>query len=352
MRTKRLGRASGRQHHHHGQPHGRTGRDPHQRRRCRGEGLVVVPSGRLVPRPRLRRDLRSLLGHHRAGWRSGHPPLPRLPDRTARRVVELPRGGVPADPRRPPHAEPVRGLALRDHPSHVHPRERPQAVHGGLPPRRTSHGDARVDRGRAVDLLPRGEGHRGRDRPDEADRAPHRQDADARCRRLPPQRRDAVRLPRQQPRFRSELPVDDVEDRRAPLRRQPRPGPSTRRPVHPPRRPRAELLDHRHAHGRILTRGSLRRDRGGIRGAVRPTPRRRERGRHPDAAHDRLDRPGRALRRGGQARRDPPAGLRPPRVQELRPARPDHQAHRGRRVRGDRQEPAARHRARSSRTSH
>ena len=41
----------------------------------------------------------------------------------------------------------------------------------------------------------------------------------------------------------------------------------------------------------------------------------------------------------------PPDGLRPPRLQELRPAGDDHQEDRVRRVRGHRQEPAARHRA-------
>ena len=103
--------------------------------------------------------------------------------------LELPRGRLPADPRRPAHAGPVRGLALRDHPPHVHPRERAQALHGGLPPRRPPHGHARVHRRRAVDLLPRGQGHRGPRRPDEADRPPDRQDADAGRRRLPPLRR-------------------------------------------------------------------------------------------------------------------------------------------------------------------
>ena len=44
-------------------------------------------------------------------------------------------------------------------------------------------------------------------------------------------------------------------------------------------------------------------------------------------------------------------GLRPPRLQELRPAGDDHQADRRRGVRGHRQEPAARHRARSSKRS-
>ena len=48
-----------------------------------------------------------------------------------------------------------------------------------------------------------------------------------------------------------------------------------------------------------------------------------------------------------KARRRPADGLRPPRLQVVRPAREDHQADRRRSVRGDGQEPAARHRARA-----
>ena len=53
------------------------------------------------------------------------------------------------------------------------------------------------------------------------------------------------------------------------------------------------------------------------------------------------------LHQGGQGRRRPPDGLRPPGLQVLRPAGADHQADRRRGVRGHRQEPAARHRARA-----
>ncbi len=49
----------------------------------------------------------------------------------------------------------------------------------------------------------------------------------------------------------------------------------------------------------------------------------------------------------GQGGRGAPDGLRPPRLQELRPAREDHQADRRRGLRGDGQEPADRHRARA-----
>ena len=61
----------------------------------------------------------------------------------------------------------------------------------------------------------------------------------------------ALRLPRQLPRLHRQLPLHDVEGRRAPVRGRPGAGPGARRAVHPPRRPRAELLDHRHAGGRL-----------------------------------------------------------------------------------------------------
>ena len=81
-------------------------------------------------------------------------------------------------------------------------------------------------------------------------------------------------------------------------------------------------------------------------GALRPAARRRQRGGRAHARRDRLA--SRTCRRSStrsRAARGPADGLRPPRVQELRPAGHDHQADRVRRVRGDRQEPAARHRA-------
>ena len=64
-------------------------------------------------------------------------------------------------------------------------------------------------------------------------------------------------------------------------------GAGARHPVHPARRPRAELLDHRGALGRLLAGRSVL-GRGGRRGgALRPAARRRQRGRAADAAPDR-----------------------------------------------------------------
>ena len=184
----------------------------------------------------------------------------------------------------------VRRVGPRHHVPHVHPRERAQALPRGLPLRRPPHGHARLGRRRAVDLLPRRQGHRRPREPLQADRPAHRQDAHAR-RRLPPlQRRHAVRLPRQLARLHRQLPVDAVEGGRAPLRRQPGAGPGPRRAVHPARRPRAELRHHGHAHGRLGPRRPLQLRGRRRRRALRPPPRRRQRGRHRHAQPDRLDR--------------------------------------------------------------
>ena len=45
-----------------------------------------------------------------------------------------------------PDRRAVRGVEARHHLPHVHPRERAQALHGGLPPRRPPHGHPRLDR--------------------------------------------------------------------------------------------------------------------------------------------------------------------------------------------------------------
>ena len=101
----------------------------------------------------------------------------------------------------------------------------------------------------------------------------------------------------------------------------------------PARRPRAELLDERRARRRLLARrpvlGRLGRDRR----AVRAAPRRRQRGRAADARRDRRqeERPG--VHRAGEGGPRPADGLRPPRLQELRPAREADQADRRRGVR-------------------
>ena len=146
--------------------------------------------------------------------------------------------------------------------------------------------------------------------------------------------------------FAAELPLHALEGGRATLRGRSRPGPRPRRPVHPPCRPRAELLDDGHAGGRLVTFGSLLGHGRGRRRALRPPARWGQRGRHPDADRHRQHRKRPRLHRHGQGRdrRATAPGLRPPGLQELRPAGEDHQADRLRRVRGHGEEPAARHR--------
>ena len=74
----------------------------------------------------------------------------------------------------------------------------------------------------------------------------------------------------------------------------------------------------------------------GRRRALRPAARRRQRGGAADAAPDRNGREHPRLPRGRQGRQRAPDGLRPPRLQELRPARADHPQTPRRRLRGAR----------------
>ena len=236
---------------------------------------------------------------------AGHPALPRLPDRAAGRArrptSRSPTSCSTASCRR---RRSTTRWTPRDHVPHVHPREHAQAVHGGLPLRRPPDGDARVGRRRAVDLLPRRQGHPRRGQPPQADRPAHRQDADDRRLLLPLQRGHAVRVARQHEGLHRELPEDDVRavGARAVAGPGARPGP--RRAVHPPRRPRAELLDDGDAGRRLVARRPVHVDGGGRRRALRPAPRRRQRAGHPHAHRDRLDRQRRRLREereGGHA---------------------------------------------------
>ena len=90
---------------------------------------------------------------------------------------------------------------------------------------------------------------------------------------------------------------------------------------------------------------------GRRRRALRPAARRRQRGRAADAQAHRQQGEHPRLHRGREERQRAPDGLRPPGLQELRPARQDHQEGLRRRLRGHRDQPAARHRARSWRRS-
>ena len=194
------------------------------------DAVVEASARHLVLRPGLRVHRRMRELHHLPRRRRGHPPLPRLSHRAAGRAVDLPRGGLPAAQRRAAHRR--RSSTTWRHEitqPHLHPRERAQAVPRGLPLRRPPHGHAGLGGRRPLHLLPRRQGHLRRRVPQQADHPAHRQDAHPGRRRPPVQRGHALRLPRQLAALHLQLPLDDVEDRRAPLRRRPRswPGPST-----------------------------------------------------------------------------------------------------------------------------
>ena len=89
----------------------------------------------------------------------------------------------------------------------------------------------------------------------------------------------------------------------------------------------------------------------GVAGALRPAARRRQRAGAADARPHRLGREHPRLPRGREGGQGAADGLRPPRLQELRPARPDHQEAPRRGLRGHGQEPAARDRRPSSRSA-
>ena len=135
----------------------------------------------------------------------------------------------------------------------------------------------------------------------------------------------AVRLSGQRPALPRQLPLDDVQDDRAQVRAGSPARARARHPLHPPRRPRAELLDLGGPRGRLLAGRPVLGRRRRRRRALRPAARRRQRGRAADAAPDRDEGEHPRLHQGREGGRRAADGLRPPGLQELRPARQDHQ---------------------------
>ena len=258
----------------------------------------------------------------------------------------LPRGRLPADPRRAAEQAAARGVDAPDHDPHVRPREH-QELHAGLPLRRAPDGHAARLGRRALDVLSGREPDPRRRAPLPADHPADREDADAGGVRLPPQHGAAVRLSGQRAQLPRQLPLDAVPDDRAQVQAGPAAGARAGHPVHPARRPRAELLDQRRARGRLEPGGPVQRRRRRRRRALRPAARRRQRAGAADAAPDRDQGEHPRLHRRREGGQGAPDGLRPPGLQELRPARPHHQGRGRGRVRGHRHEPAARHRARA-----
>ena len=164
---------------------------PASRSRSRSSTAVSTPPswrelvpGALVLRPGVHDDGGVHVERdHRARRRRRHPALPRLPDRAAGRAVDLPRGRLPAAPRRaarPPSSSTPWTHDITYH-TFIHENVRKRFMEG-------FHYDAHpmgmlVSRHRrAVDLLPRRQGHPRPGQPRQADPPAHRQDADARGR--------------------------------------------------------------------------------------------------------------------------------------------------------------------------
>ncbi|CAA9399091.1 MAG: Citrate synthase (si), partial [uncultured Quadrisphaera sp.] len=262
------------------------------------------------------------VGDHLHRRRRGDPALPRLPDRAAGRVVQLPRGQPPADPRRAAHGRRAGGVHLADQPAHAAARG-PDAVLRRLPARRAPDARAVVGGLDAVDLLP-GRAEPPRRRAGGALDVPAAgQAADDRGVRLQEERRAAVPLPRQLPRPGRELPADDVRVPRRAVPGRPRDGQGPRPAAGAARRPRAELLDVDGADGGLLGGEPVRLDLGGHPRAVRSGARRGELGGAGDArGHPPRRRRRRLVHAQGQGQ-DPGRaadGLRAPGLQELRPA--------------------------------
>ena len=172
-----------------------------------------------------------------------------------------------------PTKDAARAVGARDHLPHVHPREHAQALHRGLPLRRPPHGHLHLRRRRPVDLLPRGQGHpRPRGPAKQVVRLVAKMPTLAAC-----AYRFFVGMPFVYPDNGLDFTGNFLNMMFAPLEHIPyeRPGdgPGARRAVHPPCRPRAELLDHRDARGRQLRRRPLhlRRRRRWPRSTARAT---------------------------------------------------------------------------------
>ena len=112
----------------------------------------------------------------------------------------------------------TRGCTTITHHTFVH--ENVKKFMRGLPLRRAPHGHARVDASpRSSTFYPGGQGHPRTPTTAAPDRPAHRQDADPRPPSPTGTHGHAVRLPGQRPVLRRELPLDDVQDDRAAVRR-------------------------------------------------------------------------------------------------------------------------------------
>ena len=261
----------------------------------------------------------------------GHPALPRHPDRAARREVDLRRDRVPAHLRQPAERDRARSSSPTLLTRHsLHPRGH-EALLRRLPGHRAPDGDPVGDGRVAVELLP------GRAR-----RREQREQVDITIARLLSKVRTIAAFaykksigqpfvyPKNSPQLLRELPQHDVLGPGRALRGRPGAREGAEPAPHPARRSRAELLDVDGAHGRQRARRtSSPRSRAGICALWGPL--------HGGANQEVLEMLEAIHADGGdveEVRRRwrrtrtadfTPDGLRPPRLQELRPAREDHQ---------------------------
>ena len=210
------------------------------------------------------------VGDHLPRRRRRHPALPRLPDRAARRALDVPRGRLPAAQRRAAEQGAARAVDATTSPT---TRSSTRTCASGsstasttTPTRWACSSSALAALGTfyhdAKDIY-------DEDEPRQADPAADRQDADAGGDVLPLLGRPAVRLPGQRAVVPGQLPQHDVEDRR--VRGRPGARAGDGRAVHPPRRSRAELRHHGDARRRLEPRRPVLVGRG--RGRRRSTAR-------------------------------------------------------------------------------
>ena len=321
-----------------------------ERRRRRLRHGRKLAARRLVLRPGVHDHGRLRERDHRARRRRRHPALPRLPDRAARREVDLSRGRLPAGPRRAARRRSSTSAWEHEITYHtfIHENMRKRFMEG-------FHYDAHpmgmlVSAVAALSTFyPEAKDIDDPETRVEADRPAHRQDADDRRRAPPLQRRHAVRLPRQHARLlartSSSMMWKVAEPRYEPI---PMLVARARRAVHPARRPRAELLDHRDAGRRARAHAD---PYAALRAAAAALYGPRHGGANEAVIRmlteigsiDNVD----AFVERVKAGQGPAAGLRSPRLQELRPAGHDHQADRRRGLRASR----ARTRCSTSRSS-
>ena len=218
---------------------------------------------------------------------AGRPRVPRLSDRAARRAVDLPRGRLPARPRR----------AARPGRSSTSGRTRSRSTRSCTRTSRASCRASATTRTRWGCCSPRSARSR-RSIPD----ANEIQDEELRylqiirlIAKMPTLAAFAFRHAMGQPyvypdndlRYPGNFLEHAVQDDRAQVPAGPPARAGARHPLHPARRPRAELLDQRGARGRLLAGRPVLGGRGRRRRALRPAARRRQRGGAADAAPDR-----------------------------------------------------------------